>query len=366
VRVGIDLRPALYGRGGIGQYARWIALALARAYPLERFAWYGHRLRERGSRRPLGEIPANVALHERRWPSMATEALARLGYGADRLLGGVDVLHWTDYVPLRSTHAPVVATVHDVLWTTLPECYAPGMTWALGAFLARAKREATRFVVPSERTKRDLAEHGGVAFDRIDVAAHGTPPLPEARGPRRGAREHGPYVLAVGTLEPRKNHLRLLLAMDRVRARGLDVRLVLAGARGWLDEPILAAVAARPWVTWEGSVDEVRKAALLRGARALAYPSLGEGFGLPVLEGFAAGAPVLVGADTACSDLAGDAALAADPRDVDALAAGLARLIEDEPLRARLVERGRAVAAAHTWERAARATHACYERAIAG
>jgi glycosyltransferase involved in cell wall biosynthesis len=360
VRVGIDLRPALYGRGGIGQYARWIALALARAYPGERFAWYGHRLRERAARRPLGEIPANVTLHERRWPSMATEALARLGYGADRLLGGVDVLHWTDYVPLRSTHAAVVATVHDVLWTTLPECYAPGMTWALGAFLKRADREAARFLVPSERTRSDLAERCGVALERIDVAEHGTPPLPEAQG----AREYGPYVLALGTLEPRKNHARLIAAMELVRARGHDVRLVIVGARGWLDEPILEAVSARSWVVWEGAVDEVRKAALLRGARALAYPSLGEGFGLPVLEGFAAGVPVLVGADTACSDLAGDAALAPDPRDVEALAAALARLVVDEPLRAALVERGRRVAAAHTWEGAARATYACYERAV--
>ena len=362
MRVGIDLRPALYGRGGIGQYARWIALALARTFARDRFAWYGHRLRERDARRPVGEIPTNVTLHERRWPSMATEALARLGYGADRLLGGVDVLHWTDYVPLRSTRAPVVATVHDVLWTTLPECYAPGMTWALGAFLRRADREAARFVVPSERTKRDLAQRCGIAAERVDVAVHGTPLLPEARA----AREHGAYVLGLGTLEPRKNHLRLLQAMDLVRARGSDLRLVLVGARGWLDEPVLEAIAARPWVTWEGPVDEVRKAALLRGAQVLAYPSLGEGFGLPVLEGFAAGVPVLVGADTACSDLGGDAALAADPRDVEALAAALARLTEDEPLRTSLVERGRRVAAAHTWERAARATHACYEKAIAG
>jgi glycosyltransferase involved in cell wall biosynthesis len=359
VRVGIDLRPALYGRGGIGQYARWIALALARAYPHERFAWYGHRLRERATRRPLGEIPTNVTLHERRWPSMATEALARLGHGADRLLGGVDVLHWTDYVPLRATHAAVVATVHDVLWTSLPECYAPGMTWALGAFLKRADREAARFLVPSERTRSDLAEHGGIALERIDVAEHGTPPLPEAQG----AREYGPYVLSVGTLEPRKNHARLVEAVELVRARGHDVKLVLAGARGWLDEPILKAVSARSWVVWEGAVDEVRKAALLRGARVLAYPSLGEGFGLPVLEGFAAGVPVLVGADTACSDLAGDAALAPDPRDVEALAAALARLLVDEPQRATLVERGRRVAAAHTWEGAARATYACYEKA---
>jgi glycosyltransferase involved in cell wall biosynthesis len=361
VRVGLDLRPALYGRGGVGQYARLLSLALARAFPDDHFAWYGHRLRERRARRPLGEIPTNVALHEGRWPSMGTEALGRLGFGADRLLGGVDVLHWTDYVPLRSTEAPVVATVHDLLWRTLPECYSPDMVWSLDTFFRRARREAARFVVPSERVQQDLVERGGVDPDRIDVVPHGTPPLPDAQA----AREHGLYVLAVGTLEPRKNHLRLLAAMDLVRARGLDARLVLVGARGWLDEPVVAAVAARPWVVWEHSADDVRKAALLKGARVLAYPSLGEGFGLPVLEGFGVGVPVLVGADTACSDLAGDAALAVDPRDVKAIADALGRLLTDEPLRRALVERGRAVAAAHTWAAAARATRACYVKALA-
>ena len=112
-------------------------------------------------------------------------------------------------------------------------------------------------------------------------------------------------------------------------------------------------------------MDDARKHALLAGAAALAYPSLGEGFGLPVLEGCAAGVPVLVGAGTACSDLAGDAALAADPWDVAALAGALERLLTDAPLRAGLVERGRALAALHTWERTARATRACYERALA-
>lgn len=360
MRVGLDLRPAVYGRGGIARYAQRIAGALAQAFPSDRFAWYAHRLRERAARRPLAAVPANVRLHERRWPSLATEASARFGLGADRLLGGVDVLHWTDFVPLRSTRAAVVATVHDVLWTTLPECYAPGMASALDAFLRRARRQVTRFLVPSERVRRELSVRRDVPPERIDVVPHGAPDLPE--GPAAPGR--GVYVLCVGTLEPRKNHLRLLQALDRVRARGRDVRLVLVGARGWLDDAVVAAVAARPWVAWERAADEAQKAALLRGARVLAYPSLGEGFGLPVLEGFAAGVPVLVGADTACSDLAGDAALAVDPYDPEALAAGLERLLDDEPLCRGLVERGRAVAAAHTWEAAARGTHACYERAL--
>lgn len=360
MRVGIDFRPALYGRSGVGAYVRALVRAYGEAFPDDRLRLYGHRVRERAGRRDPGPLPAGAHLCERRWPATATEALARLGLGADRLLGGVDVLHWTDYVALKATRAPVVVTLHDLLFESLPECYTVHMRRGLTRFLRRALREAARFVVPSERVRRALCLRHGVDGGRVDVVPHGTPTLASAP-PESAVR---PYVLLLGTLEPRKNHVRVLEALDRVRARGLEVDAVLAGARGWLDEPILSAVAARPWARLEGPVEEPRKAALLRGAAALAVASLDEGFGLPVLEGFSAGVPVLVGADTACSDLAGPAALAADPRDVAALSDALERLLTDAHLRRDLVERGAGVAAEHTWERAARATREAYRRAV--
>lgn len=362
MRVGLDARPALYTASGIGTYVRELVPALARAFPDDRFEGYAHRFRRRAERLARPDWPANARLHDRPWPASAVRALARVGLGAERLLGGVDLLHETDYVNLPgSGSTPIVVTVHDVLFETLPECYTPVMRANLRAFTAHAVARARALIVPGERVRRDLAERFSADPSRVHVVPHGTPPLPSAEPDPTLP----PYVLALGTLEPRKNLVRLLEALDRVRARGHDVGLIVAGGRGWLDEPVLAALAQRPWARHLGAVGRARAAQLLQGAEVLAYPSLGEGFGLPVLEAFAALTPVLVGADTACADLAGDAALAADPRDVEALAHGLERLLTERDLRERLVARGREVAAAHTWERTARLTHGVYERALA-
>jgi glycosyltransferase involved in cell wall biosynthesis len=360
VRIGIDARPALYSRSGIGVYVRELVPALARTFPQDTIEGYGHRLRRRSTRLAVEAWPGNARLHDRPWPATFSAVLARWGFGVDRLLGGADVLHATDYVAFPSERTPLVATIHDVLFETLPQCYTRKMRHGLRFTTNAAVARARRLIVPCERVKQDLVRFFPVDPARVHVVPHGTPRPP----PGPPATGKGRYVLALGTLEPRKNLVRLLEAFDAVRQVEGDVRVVVVGARGWLDEPILAAIAARPWVEHLGAVGPAELAGLLRGASVLAYPSLGEGFGLPVLEGFAAGVPVLVGADTACSDLAGDAALAVDPRDGKALGAGLLRLLGEAPLRAALVARGRAVAAVHTWERAARLTRAVYELAL--
>lgn len=363
MRIGIDARPALYSRSGIGTYVRELVPALARAFPADQIEGYGHRLRRRSTRLAVEAWPANARLHDRPWPASLSAMLARWGFGVDRLLGGVDLLHATDYVAFPSERTPLVATLHDVLFETLPECYTEKMREGLRFTTNAAVQRARRLIVPCERVKQDLVRHFPADPARVDVVPHGTPRLPPAPPQPPGAVA-GRYVLALGTLEPRKNLVRLLEALERVRQVEADVRVVVVGARGWLDEPILAAIAARPWVAHVGAVEPEALGALLRGASVLAYPSLGEGFGLPVLEGFAAGVPLIVGADTACADLAGEAALAVDARDVESLAQGVLLLLHDERLRAALIERGHVVAAAHTWERTARLTHDVYERAL--
>ena len=132
-----------------------------------------------------------------------------------------------------------------------------------------------------------------------------------------------------------------------------------------MDDDLVRALSTTPGVRWEGAVDDARLSALFQGALALAYPSLGEGFGLPVAEALSLGVPVLSSAGTACADLAGDAALLVDPYDADAIADGLVRLASDDGLRAALAARGRARAAAWTWEATARATREAYARAAA-
>ncbi len=360
MRVGIDYRAGLYGRGGIAVYVRELVAAYARAFPEDRVEAFAHQARRPHRPWPDPVLPPNARLHRSRLPWQAQRVLAAVGVGPDRLLGGVDVFHGVDYVVMPRLRAPFVATIHDLLFDEMPEAYTlamrRGLRWTTGEILRRARR----VIVPSERTRRSLLARHAIAEDAIDVVPHGVRALP----PTEPASIGTPYVLFVGTLEPRKNVARLLAAFSLVRPRAGNVRLVVAGPRGWMDDEVVAEIARREDVRWEPRPDAERLSALYRGALALAYPSLGEGFGLPVLEAMSVGKPVLVGAETACSDLAGDGGLAIDPRDVDAIAEALGRLATDAALCERLGRAGEARARAFTWDRAARATRETYIRAV--
>ncbi|MFQ3661823.1 MAG: glycosyltransferase family 1 protein, partial [Chloroflexaceae bacterium] len=166
-----------------------------------------------------------------------------------------------------------------------------------------------------------------------------------------------PYFLYIGTIQPRKNLTRLIEAF--AHAGPDDALLVIAGRRGWLSEPIVRRVAELGLtnrVRFPGYVPDADLPALLSGALAFVFPSLYEGFGMPVLEAMACGAPVLTSTTSALPEVAGDAALLVDPCDTDAIAAALRRLAADAPLRASLRARGLVRAADFTWERCARKT----------
>jgi glycosyltransferase involved in cell wall biosynthesis len=345
----------LFGRGGISVYVRELIPRYAATFPEDHLALWGHRLRRRQDP-PAPTLPDNARLHAGRFPSQAQSVLARLGLGVDRLLGGADVVHWTDFVSLPASRAAVVATVHDVHFEDLPHCYTPAMRRGLRAVTTHIARHAARILVPSAHSGEALMRHFGVSGDRIRVVPHGVPTLPKARA----VTEYGPYLLFVGTLEPRKNLLRLLEAHRLMAVRGRFAHLVLVGARGWKDEEVLEVIEQQEGVTWEGPVDRRRLAALYRGALALAYPSLGEGFGLPVLEAMSLGVPVVVGRATACAELAGTSGLAVDPEDAWAISEALRRIVGDTALRSRLAARGRRLSAAYTWEQAAAGTRAAY------
>jgi glycosyltransferase involved in cell wall biosynthesis len=354
-----DYRPARFGRGGIAVYAEELARALRTAYPADRLLLYSERFRRGGGERPLERLPGALE-HGRRVPTLVQGAAQRLGLGLERRLGPVDLVHWTDYVAPPPLRAPLVATIHDVLFESLPDCYTARMRQGLRATTLRLVRRAAHVIVPSRGARADLVAWYGVQPDRVEVVEHGVRRLP-AGEPVRG---YGRYVLFAGTLEPRKNLERLLEAFERVRRQDPSLRLVVAGPRGWRDEVLVERLRRASGVTWEGRVGRDRLAALYRGALVLAYPSLGEGYGLPVLEALSVGCPVVVGAGTTPAEVMGDAGLAADPRDVSALAQALERVTQDPALREVLALRGPARAATRTWEAAARATHRVYERVL--
>lgn len=278
---------------------------------------------------------------------------------------GAALVHGLQPVAPWMAPCPVVLTVHDLAWRTLPEVIAqPRRTWlraAVPASLARARL----LLANSGSTAAALAGSFPQLAARVREVPHGTPGWALAEGPQRTTPAERPYFLFVGRLEPRKNLPRLLDAYEQLLARsdGGAPDLCLAGPSGWglgpvrerLSRPTLAGrVRLTGWV----APAELR--ALYRSALALVFPSLDEGFGLPILEAMGCGLPVLTSDRGATAEVAGDAALLADPRDTGALCAAMARLAGDAPLRERLAAAGRGRAAAWTWARTADLTAAAY------
>jgi glycosyltransferase involved in cell wall biosynthesis len=281
------------------------------------------------------------------------------------LLDDLDVVHATSAAVPPTQGRPLVATIHDLAFRHYPEAYpAAGRRYHERSARIVAD-EAARVLVPSEATARDLAELYGVDRGRVTITPLGAevPPDPDRAGAERLLRDlgvRGPFLLAVGTLEPRKNLPRLLDAFGEAAAELADHWLVVVGPVGW--GPRLRPTWDSVRVKLAGPVGDRLLHALYQAADGLAYPSLYEGFGLPVLEAMANGTPVLTSDRSSLPEVAGDAALLVDPLDRAAIAAGLVRLAGDEALRRRLVEAGRRRAAGFTWRATAAATWATYRQ----
>ncbi|HEX5366653.1 MAG TPA: glycosyltransferase family 1 protein [Acidimicrobiales bacterium] len=282
----------------------------------------------------------------------------------ERATGPVDVVHATGYaIPPRT--APLVATMHDLAWRRDPTMFTRNGVRFFEAGLRCARDDADLVLVPSKATLEDCAA-AGIDRDRLRHVPWGMRvldvPASQVEAVRRRYRIPGRYVLSVGTLEPRKNQRRLIEAFARLPHR--DLTLVVVGPQGWGDAPTAAVAALGDRLRFTGFVPRSRLGPLYGGASVLCYPSLWEGYGLPVAEAMGAGTPVVTAAGTATEELvAGGAGLAVDPRDVDAIAAALASVLDDEDLADRLRAAGRARAAATTWSATGRATVAAYREA---
>jgi glycosyltransferase involved in cell wall biosynthesis len=254
---------------------------------------------------------------------------------------GVDVLHCPGHRgPLRS-HVPLVLTIHDLAVLRHPENFNRWTRLYSRLLLPRLARAAARVIAVSDFTAREAVELLGVDEARVRVIPHGV----EAPFKPEGPKAEGEYVLAVGTVEPRKNLARLA---EAARAVGMELRV--AGAPGWGAVDVQAI----------GYVDDDELARLYRGSAALVYPSLYEGFGLPVLEAMASGTPVVTSAGTAPAEVADGAAVLVDPLDTEAIAAGIQEAVRRrEELRAAGLERAKGF----TWSAAARATVEVYREA---
>ena len=314
MRVGIDVSPLVQTRAGTARYLR----ALLDRNEYERLAWGGPG-RAATIARDLWWYPHGLTREARK--------------------RGVSVLHCPTFRGPVSTSIPLVVTVLDLAVLRHPGMFNQWSRRYSRFAVPRVVQAAAAVITISEFTKQEVIEVLGTAPGKV----HAIPIAVEEPFTPDGPRAEGDYVLSVGTLEPRKN-----LARVQQAARALAVPLRVIGAEGWGGVKVEG---------WAGRVSDEELAALYRGARCLVYPSLYEGFGLPVLEAMASGTPVVTSRGGATEEVAGDAAVLVDPLDVDAIAAGITEaLARGEELRAKGLER----AADFSWDRVARETLAVY------
>ena len=370
MRIGIDYTAALRQRAGIGRYARELVAALLahpgpHSYTL--FAATG------GLERP--SLPQTTGRVRWRTVPLSDEWLARLWHRArlplpvEALTGPLDLFYSPDFVlPPTLPATRTVVTVHDLSFWRYPDHFVPKLVQYLRRVVPRSVARADLVLADSQATRDDLVQLLHTPPDKVEVLYSGVEgrfcPTPQP-GEREQLRtkygvEERPYVLAVGTVQPRKNYVRLIRAFARL---ALPHQLLIAGGPGWLYNEVLAAAKEHPQrVRILGFVDDDDLPALYRGASLFVMPSLYEGFGLPVLEAMACGVPVVCSNRSSLPEVGGEAALLVEPEDEAALAAAMQRVLESESLREEMQQRGLVQAARFTWETGGRQLRAVFEQ----
>ena len=395
-KIGIDYTAAAWQGAGIGRYTRELVQAIIAlggefAYTLfyaagglDRTSPYLADLRQLCEYYPhVRAVP--IPLTPRRLTQIWQRL--RLPLPVEYFTGPLDILHAPDFV-LPPTRARTIVTIHDLSFLVYPECAAPGMARYLASAVPRGLRRANIVLADSHATRQDLVRLLAIDPTRVVVVYPGVgarfrPLPPQTIAPvrqRLGLPER--FLLFVSTLEPRKNVVRLLEAFAQFdagrttndeqdpqhQAQTPDqlspYQLVIAGRRGWLYQEIFAAIERlrlRDRVRILDFVDDNDLPALYNLAWAFVYPSIYEGFGLPALEALACGTPLLTADNSSLPEVVGDAAVLVPADDVGAIAAGIARVVNDAALRARLRVAGPLRARAFSWEQAARLVLTCYQ-----
>lgn len=369
--VALDVTPALRQTAGVGRYTRELARALIRRGTLHYVLFAADRP---GRARASGRLDFGPRAPALRWSRLParwhTLWWHRLGWplSPERWTGPVAVFHSTDFLAPPVRRARVVVTVHDLSFLLHPERADPALARFLSARVPAAVQRADHVLADSANTRRDLLERLGVAEERVSVAYPGvgtefTAVLDAERraAVRRRYELPVPFILGVGTLEPRKDWPLLMDAFLGAGPALASHQLVIAGGAGWGMGPIAdAARAAGGRVRLLGFVREEDLPVLYSLADAFAYPSVYEGFGLPPLEAMACGTPTVVSSASCLPEVVGDGAVVVPVGDGRALSRALVQLTGDAALRRELVARGPARAATFTWDACAQATEAVY------
>ena len=370
MRVGIDYRPALVQRTGSGRYVRELVRALCEHNFAGNLGLFGHTGAARlYSAAELGLAGTSAELARLRVPERLVRAfLARTRRGADDLLGGVSVFHHTqlDVLPVRA--ACEVATILDSSFLYDAD-YAPPEESLRRRAAARALVErAARILVPSEFTGAELVMALGAHPARVSTVELGCDHVARALEPGPRARPAEPYVLSVGRVDKKKNHVRMLGAFERLVREGLPQRWIVVGPPGYGASEFRAALARSPAesrVSWRAHVGELELARLYAEADLFLHASLHEGSGLAPLEAMAAGAPVVASAVTALPEILGDAAFLVEPSDEERIFEAARRVLSEPELALALAARGEVRARKFKWKSTAKHTLIAYQAAQA-
>ena len=297
------------------------------------------------------------------WPNLVLPRRAA-GDGFDLVHA---TTHYGTFMPCRYRN---VITIHDVTPILFPETHGRMQVCYHRHMLPSVLNQADAIITISECSKRDILRLYGISEEKIHVIYHGVSDhfstAPDARSDFvQGLPEH--YILNIGTLEARKNLPRLLEAYAIARNKGLTHKLLIGGAKGWRLSNLAGIVAKHKLeqdAVFLGYVEDTDLPALYGRAEFFVYPSIYEGFGMPILEAMACGTPVITSNVSSMPEVAGDAALLVDPLDVDEIAAKMLELAGSTELRGRLREAGLARAGRFTWEETARRTLAVYQGVV--
>lgn len=366
--VAVDYTPAESQGAGIGRLVREQVRALQQhqlPYQVSLFSSYRGQNRSNLVRR---RAPLSQRWLYRMW------FRAGISLPVNWLAGPCDVFHATDFVlPPTLSSTKSIVTVHDLSFEFAAESASPRLREFLVRVVPDSLNCADIVIADSVATKFDLVQLYGVDSDRVFVVLSGINfdywhrlvsymtmrsklNLPDA-----------PFVLAVGTVQPRKNYARVVEALARINRQGHNLHFVIAGGEGWLNEELYATIDRTDMaskVHFLGYVDDSHLPYLYQTAKIIVFVSLYEGFGFPILEGMASKTPVITSNISSMPEVAGDAAILVDPTSVDEIADAIRRIITDEDLTQTLVERGIARARQFTWERSAKQLDAVYRHVL--
>jgi glycosyltransferase involved in cell wall biosynthesis len=379
VKIGIDVSWAQGPPSGTATYITGLVEALTRVGPEHDYVLLGRSHAHAGRGAPGGHHPALPGLGAPNVRYVAVDApLTNLRQQVTLPLAlrrqRLDLYHSPAFFLPLGWRGPAVVSIFDVTFLRLRESWKPGrrvMYLSLALQAPLAARQARRIITLSRHSARDIARLLRVPLDKIAVVPAAPRDVfhraPDPRAIADVQRRYGRYFLSVGVLAPQKNLERVLRAFAQVRDGA--TQLVLAGRPAGdyaaaVLRPLARTLGVERRIIFAGATDDEALRALYHAAVALVYPSLGEGFGLPLVEAMACGCPVLTSNVSSMPEVAGDAALLVDPRDVTAVSGALERLLDAPALRADLVARGRARAALFTWDEAARQTLRRYVEAV--